>query len=183
MPITLRTVGPIQIKLFLIRKHHSVTIYPLVGPHYLNLLNQLMAIRSSRGFSHLRPKTFHFALQTHDTTYTTGLGSASNTRRENFGKLSCGFLWAIVSVYPSEIPTHPPGKLTHPLALADLASESTGPNSSLSCLNFWDEAWRFLSLRVFGLLFSSLLLFPQRLGRYVLRPSSGVCRTPAGHMA
>ena len=36
---------------------------------------------------------------------------------------------------------------------------------------------RFLSLRVFGLLSSSLLLFPQRFGRYVLRPSSGVCRT------
>ena len=35
----------------------------------------------------------------------------------------------------------------------------------------------FLSLRVFGLLSSSLLLFPQRFGWYVLRPSSGVCRT------
>ena len=35
----------------------------------------------------------------------------------------------------------------------------------------------FLSLRVFELLSSSLLLFPQRFGRYVLRPSSGVCRT------
>ena len=46
----------------------------------------------------------------------------------------------------------------------------------LSCLNFWDEAW-FLSLRVFGILSSSLLLFPQHFGRYVLRPSSGVCRT------
>ena len=34
-----------------------------------------------------------------------------------------------------------------------------------------------LSLRVFGLLSSSLSLFPQRFGRYVLRPSSGVCRT------
>ena len=47
----------------------------------------------------------------------------------------------------------------------------------ISCLNFWDEACWFLSLRVFGLLSSSLLLFPQRFGRYVLRPSSGVCRT------
>ena len=46
-----------------------------------------------------------------------------------------------------------------------------------SCLNFWDEAWWFISLRVFGLLSSSLLLFPQRFGRYLLRPSSGVCRT------
>ena len=35
----------------------------------------------------------------------------------------------------------------------------------------------FLSLRVFGLLSSSLLLFPQRFSRYVLRPSSGVYRT------
>ena len=31
----------------------------------------------------------------------------------------------------------------------------------ISCLNFWDEAWWFLSLRVFGLLSSSLLLFPK----------------------
>ena len=35
----------------------------------------------------------------------------------------------------------------------------------------------FLSLRVFGLLSSSLLLFPQRFSRYILWPSSGVCRT------
>ena len=35
----------------------------------------------------------------------------------------------------------------------------------------------FLSLRVFGLLSSSLLLFPQRFGWYVLQLSSGVCRT------
>ena len=34
-----------------------------------------------------------------------------------------------------------------------------------------------ISLRVFGLLSSSLLLFPQRFCRYVLRPSSCVCRT------
>ena len=47
----------------------------------------------------------------------------------------------------------------------------------ICCLNFWDEAWWFLSLRVFGLLSSSLLLFPRRFGRYVLRPSSGVCWT------
>ena len=46
--------------------------------------------------------------------------------------------------------------------------------SIFSCLNF--REW-FLSLRVFGLLSSSLLLFPQRFGRYVLRASSGVCRT------
>ena len=48
---------------------------------------------------------------------------------------------------------------------------------NISCLNFWDEAWWFLSLRVFGLLSSSLLLFPQRFSQYVFQPSSGVCRT------
>ena len=42
-------------------------------------------------------------------------------------------------------------------------------------ISFQDEVWWFLSLRIFGLLSSSLLLFPQRFGRYVLRPSSGVC--------
>ena len=49
--------------------------------------------------------------------------------------------------------------------------------SNISCINFRDEAWWFLSLRVFGLLSSSLLLFPQCFGQYVLRPSSGVCWT------
>ena len=41
---------------------------------------------------------------------------------------------AIVSVYPNEIPTQVPGKLTHLLTqagLADLASGSTGPITSL----------------------------------------------------
>ena len=42
---------------------------------------------------------------------------------------------------------------------------------------FWEyKIFLFLSLRFFGLLSSSLLLFPQRFGRYVLRPSSGICR-------
>ena len=36
-----------------------------------------------------------------------------------------------------------------------------------SGLNIWDLAWWFSSLRVFGLLSSFLLLFPQRFGRYV----------------
>ena len=44
---------------------------------------------------------------------------------------------------------------------------------------FWgNEAWWFLSFRVFGLLFSSLLLYFQHFGHCVLRPSSGIsCRT------
>ena len=53
----------------------------------------------------------------------------------------------------------------------------THSNMVISCLNFSDEAWWFLSLRVFGLLPSSLLLFPQCFGWYVLLPSLGVCRT------
>ena len=39
----------------------------------------------------------------------------------------------------------------------------------MSCLNFWDKAWWFLSLSIFGLLSSSLLLIPQRFGWYALR--------------
>ena len=39
------------------------------------------------------------------------------------------------------------------------------PSSDVHYLNFWDEPWWFLSLRVFGLLSSSLLLFPQRFGQ------------------
>ena len=47
----------------------------------------------------------------------------------------------------------------------------------ISCLNFWDESCGFLSLMIFWLSSSSLLIFPQRFGRYVLRPSSGVYRS------
>ena len=43
-----------------------------------------------------------------------------------------------------------------------------------SCLNFWDKAWWFLSVRGFGLLSSSLLFFSQRFSRCILQPSSGV---------
>ena len=57
-----------------------------------------------------------------------GLGLALSVRRGKFWHFSV----AIVSVYPSEIPTQLLGTLTHPLALADLASGSTCPNSSLS---------------------------------------------------
>ena len=47
----------------------SVTIHPLADPHYLNLLNQLVAIRSSNGLSHLRPGVFHiFFTNTQNTT-------------------------------------------------------------------------------------------------------------------
>ena len=67
--------------------------------------------------------------------------------------------------------------ITWTLHYFDIGLKRYKLTSCFSCLNFWDEAYWFLSLRVFGLLSSSLLLFPQRFGRYVLRPSSGVCRT------
>ena len=60
------------------------------------------------------------------------LGLAPRTRREKFVTLLCSFLWAITSVYQSEITTQPPGTLTHPLALANPASVSTDPSSLLS---------------------------------------------------
>ena len=44
----------------------------------------------------------------------------------------------------------------------------------ISCLNFWDEACWFLSLRG-----SSLLSFPQCFIRYVLWPSLGICWEPS----
>ena len=37
----------------------------------------------------------------------------------------------------------------------------------LSCLNFWEETWWFLLVRIFGLLSSSLWLLPQHFSRYV----------------
>ena len=50
-------------------------------------------------------------------------------------------------------------------------------NTNLDALVEKADKMTLLSLRFFRLLSSSLLLFPQHFGRYVLRPSSGVCRT------
>ena len=60
---------------------------------------------------------------------------------------------------------------------AKLIKSKSSVVTHFSCLNIWDEVWWFLSLRVFELLSSSSLLFPQRFGWYILRTSSGVCRT------
>ena len=49
--------------------------------------------------------------------------------------------------------------------------------SLLHLVTFYVAFFFFLSLRVFGLLSSSLFLFPQRFSRYVLSLSSGVFRT------
>ena len=57
----------------------------------------------------------------------------------------------------------------------NIIKELTFPHKWVfSCLSFWDEAWWFVPLRVFGLLSSSL--FSKRFGRYVFRTSSGACR-------
>ena len=45
-------------------------------------------------------------------------------------------------------------------------------NNKFCLNNATNKNGNFLSLSVFGLLFSSLVLFPQRFRRYVLRPSS-----------
>ena len=92
-----------------------------------------------------------------------GLGFAPSARREKFVIILCGFLWAIASEYPSEIPTQPPGTLTHPFALADMASESIGPNSSLNSRLSLTVTFRRLLLTAF---FCSLpwdLAFPRLL--------------------
>ena len=68
---------------------------------------------------------------------------------------------AIGSMYPDKIPTQLPGTLTHPLALADLASGSTHPNSSLQQLPLSNHC---LSLTVTN---SSLL------------PALGPCLSPS----
>ena len=136
--------------LFVYISEMIVTKCPLTDPHYLKLLNQLMAIRPSSGSSRLRSGAFHIAFaNTQDTTYTIESGRKKNKKARTWvstkrkkGEVFDTFLWfpvhlwAIVSVYLSEIPTQPPGTLTHPLALADLTSESTGPSSSLGgCLS------------------------------------------------
>ena len=68
-------------------------------------------------------------------------------------------------------------QITHTICCQTSPQTIYKTSSIFGCLNFWDKAWWFLSLRVFGLLSTSLLLFPQRFGRYILQPSSGVCRT------
>ena len=111
------------------------------GLHYLNFLYQLMAIRSSSSSSHLRPGAFHmFYKYTTDITYITESGIKKNkwarTRvrpKRKKGEVLALF-WhfaAIASVHPNKIPIQLSRKLTHTLVLADLASWSTSPNSSL----------------------------------------------------
>ena len=81
---------------------------------------------------------------------------APRERREKFMILLYGFLWATANMYPSEIPTQTPGTLTYTLVWVDLASESTGPSSSLSSRLSLTVASLRLLLTAF---FRSLLCF------------------------
>ena len=91
----------------------------------------------------------HYFTNIQDTTYTTVRVEEKKSKQAQtwvsskckMGEVCDTLMWfsvhlAIASTYPSRISTQPPGTLIHPLALADLASESTGSNSSLSsCLS------------------------------------------------
>ena len=142
-----------------IAKLLTVTTYPLAGIHYLNLLNQLIAIRSSRGFSHLRPGDFHMLytqqkqhIQPREwkkrRTNKHGLGLAPSARRqkfEHFYVVFCASV-AIASVYPNEIPTEPPEPLIYILALANADSGSKGPGYPLSSRHCQTVAFPWLLL-------------------------------------
>ena len=109
----------------------------------------LIAIRSSSGFSHLLPGVFHISLWTHKTQHTQPRGWRKREKqtwtwvssKRKKGEVCDTFalcsvhLWASASMYLSEIPSKPPGTLTHPPTLANPASESTGPSSRLSSLD------------------------------------------------
>ena len=129
----------------ILRQSGAVWRYTAGRPPLSKLPKQLMAIRSSSGFSHLRSGEFHISLRTRKTQHTqprrwkkreqTWTWVCYKCKKEevcdSFVPLSV-HLQAITSVYSSEIPTKSPGMLTHLLTLANLASGSTHPTSRLS---------------------------------------------------
>ena len=101
-----------------------MTIHPLVSPPLSQPPEPLMAIRSSSGFSHLRPGIFHISLRTHNIHNREGGGKenkqtwtwVSSKRKKgevcNTFVLLSVHLWASTSMYSNEIPAKPPGTLT-----------------------------------------------------------------------
>ena len=123
---------------------NSVTRRPLADPHYLNLLNHswpsdrpvVSLISGHRHFTFLYGHTRHNIYKREggrkeDKQSRTWV--SSKCKKEKVVTLSqhSVLLWAIVSVYSSEIPTKSLGTQTHPLTLANPASGSTGPSSWL----------------------------------------------------
>ena len=116
----------------------------MADPHYLNLLNHswpfdclVVSLTSGQGyFTFLYGHTRH-NIQTRGwkkrRTNNHGHGLAPIVRKKFVILLYISVhLWAIASVYSSEIPTQALGMLTHPLTLAKPASGSTGPSNRLS---------------------------------------------------
>ena len=91
-----------------------------------------MAIRSPSDFSRFRPGGFHIVLQTRKTQHTQLRVEERRTNKHGLGHLLSICASVSFTSEHSKIPTQQPGMLTHPLALADPASGSTGLNSSLS---------------------------------------------------
>ena len=134
-----------------------VTIHPASRSPLSQPPKPLMVIRSSCGFSHLRPGVFHISLQTHKTqhkqsrgwkkrrTNNHGLGFAPIARREKCVTLLRGFL-CICGLLRAYIRAKFPHSLTHPLTLAKSASGSTCPSSRLSLtVGFSRLLWTALS--------------------------------------
>ena len=103
----------------------------------------------------------HFTLLYKHTTYTTESGKRKNKQARTWvspkhkkGEVFGIFLafYASVSVtwvHSNKIPIQLPGMLTHPLALANSSSGSTGPNSSLSSHLSLTVAFPRLSITAF----------------------------------
>ena len=122
---------------------HICDTTPLAAPYYLNLLNQswpsdrlVVSPISGQGyFTFLYGHTkhnIHNRERGRKENKQTRIWFSSKPKKgvvcDNFAELSA-HLWANASVYSGEIPTKLPGTLTHPLMLANAASESTGPSS------------------------------------------------------
>ena len=143
----------------------------------------LMAIRSSSGFSHLRPGVFHISLQARKTQHTQlrrwkkrrtnnhGLGFAPSARREKFVTLLCSFLCICEQSRACIRAKFPHSHQECWLTLVDPASGSTGPSSRLSLTAGFPQLL-FTALSCW-LLFSVYLLLC-RLGPWLPSSSSSL---------
>ena len=146
---------------------NNVTIHTLPGPHSLNLLNQswpsyrrVVPLMSGQGYftflyGHTKHNIHNWEGGRKENKH--GLELAPSARRKSLWHFCVAFC-ASVSYrehVSSEIPTKSPGTLTHPLALANPACESTG---SCSCPLLLTLFCRLLSSVDCPVLSCSLLL-------------------------